>query len=451
MLNYSFYTRKKKGLTSEKGVTLITLIVMIIIMLILLGVGTKIIIDGKIIGATEKTVNATNNKIGQEQIRVDYLMGELTTIEQSKCTHEWTDDTIIKQANCTEKGSKKIICSKCEKIEIVEIKKLPHKFVKGRCTVCQGDLILGAYVNGYDPSIGENNEEITTRYISQGAKTGGTYDIDGTFDGSKGNGYKNQTFQVASINKWRILNQDDSGRIMIMPADSILTIENQKLYLRGQAGFKNAVNELHNICSIYGQGKYADKTLFVLGNETTKTSGARSVQLDDFGKINENGCRTIMISKQLNEEDNKYYIYKNGVNTNNQVRSSNNFYWDIENKEWKEFQEGEENAIQFAVLDVEGEKFSTLLENAIRRKANGEYDRYWIAYQYFQEKNGALSWAVGQMDGSRICLDSGWAYTEIAPATDWNGVRNFAIKPVVYLRSSVNLVEDDTGGYTIVE
>ena len=89
MLNYSCFNivnRKKKGLTSEKGVTLITLIVMIIIMLILLGVGTKIIIDGKIIGATEKTVNATNNKIGQEQIRVDYLMGELDEANENQRT-----------------------------------------------------------------------------------------------------------------------------------------------------------------------------------------------------------------------------------------------------------------------------------------------------------------------------------------------------------------------------
>ena len=46
----------------NKGITLIVLIITIIIMLILLGVSSKILIDGKIIGSAEKAVNATNNK-----------------------------------------------------------------------------------------------------------------------------------------------------------------------------------------------------------------------------------------------------------------------------------------------------------------------------------------------------------------------------------------------------
>jgi len=49
-------------------------------MLILVSVGVNITTDGNIIGASEKTVNLTNNKIGEEQNRVNELMNEFSNI-----------------------------------------------------------------------------------------------------------------------------------------------------------------------------------------------------------------------------------------------------------------------------------------------------------------------------------------------------------------------------------
>ena len=67
----------------NQGITLIALIITIVILLILLGVGTKIIIDGRIINSTEKVVNATNKKVEQQQATIDDLVKELN-IEMGK-------------------------------------------------------------------------------------------------------------------------------------------------------------------------------------------------------------------------------------------------------------------------------------------------------------------------------------------------------------------------------
>lgn len=220
----------------NKGITLIVLIITIIIMLILLGVSSKILIDGKIIGSAEKAVNATNNKIDAEQTRVDYLTGELDIAIQNQCDHQWGDWEIIQEATETENGTRKKQCTKCGK------------------TITQSIVYLriGAYIEGYNPTIGKNGETITAEYTSEGASTGGTQEIDGTLDGTKGNGSSNQTFKLTSITNWRILGKDNEGRILITTADPITTTSNTGFKLKGQAGYKNGEKEFETICKMYG-------------------------------------------------------------------------------------------------------------------------------------------------------------------------------------------------------
>ena len=50
-------------------------------MLILVGVGVNLTADEDIIGATKSTVNLTNNKISQEQNRIDELMEEWNNVQ----------------------------------------------------------------------------------------------------------------------------------------------------------------------------------------------------------------------------------------------------------------------------------------------------------------------------------------------------------------------------------
>ena len=78
------------------GITLIALIITIVIMLILLAVSIDLIIDGKIFTSAEKAVNGTNEKVAQQQGRVDELMGILDDVEQKQKEHnfQYTDNTL---------------------------------------------------------------------------------------------------------------------------------------------------------------------------------------------------------------------------------------------------------------------------------------------------------------------------------------------------------------------
>ena len=68
----------------NKGITLIALIITIVILLILLAVSVDLIIDGKIFTSAEKAVNGTNEKVAQQQGRIDELMDILSDTQNEK-------------------------------------------------------------------------------------------------------------------------------------------------------------------------------------------------------------------------------------------------------------------------------------------------------------------------------------------------------------------------------
>ena len=65
---------------NQQGITLIALIITIIVMLILVAVTIDVAIDGKLFDTAKDAVGQTNNKVGEEQNRVDELMGELENV-----------------------------------------------------------------------------------------------------------------------------------------------------------------------------------------------------------------------------------------------------------------------------------------------------------------------------------------------------------------------------------
>ena len=72
----------------NKGITLIALIITIIILLILVGVSVNLLIKGDLFGSAEKAISGTNDKVAQEQTRVDELMGELDKVEKQQKEQE---------------------------------------------------------------------------------------------------------------------------------------------------------------------------------------------------------------------------------------------------------------------------------------------------------------------------------------------------------------------------
>lgn len=323
-------------------------------MLILVGTTINLSIDGKLFGKTQEATQKTQEGIDKEKETEDIILGK------RKCSHEWSEWEIQGYEAYGEarfKRSRK--CSKCEQ---------------------EQSHMIGAYVDGYDPSIGENAETIETTYTSKGSTTGGTKKQDKTTDGSTGNGYADQTFTVTSIPLWKVIGQTDDGRLIIMSDSPIKTEDGNNYILRNQAGYLNAITELNKICSIYGQGKYADKTLYSVGDGTKRASGARSIKVEDLGgyKIKENTYEI-----KLDEEDGKEYVYKNGqkdTNANKKV-----IYFDEKTEEWIKLKVGD-NPVTFKDVWFNGfnggvriDGSIVFIDNLIKHNSNGVYVRCWFA------------------------------------------------------------------------
>lgn len=149
----------------QKGITLVTLITIIVIMLILLGVGTKIVIDGKIFGIAEKAVNGTNNKIGEQEYKVNVLVGELDSIQDSqskKSEHRVIGDIVKNTSGSITKAALKDELDKSfgeGKTEVIEtnegytilVKENWHEFVidkKGNVTTKENLKLSGGNLPG---------------------------------------------------------------------------------------------------------------------------------------------------------------------------------------------------------------------------------------------------------------------------------------------------------------
>lgn len=335
----------------QNGITLVSMVIAIVVMLILAGTTITLSINGTLFGKTKEATEKAKEQSGEEEeIEND--------LKQATCSHEWTDwkiDATEKNGEARFKRHRE--CSKCGKKQ---------------------SYMLGAYIN-YNPSIGENEEKIETTYISEGAKTGGTKEKDRTTDGSWGNGYGNQEFAVISIELWKVIGETEDDKLIIMSDDPVMTVDNKNFCLYNQAGYLNAIRELDKISSIYGQGKYADKTLYPVGNGTKRASGARSIRVEDMEyKVVEN-----TYEKKL-EDDGKEYVFKNGTK---QAESKNRLkYFDEKTQEWKTVNVGDEpitfrdvDPIEFnESININGE---TVLANSALRDSNssGKWTTCWFA------------------------------------------------------------------------
>ncbi len=338
----------------QNGITLVSMVIAIVVMLILAGTTITLSINGTLFGKTKEATEKAKEQSGEEEeIEND--------LKQATCSHEWTDwkiDATEKNGEARFKRHRE--CSKCGKKQ---------------------SYMLGAYIN-YNPSIGENEEKIETTYISEGAKTGGTKEKDRTTDGSWGNGYGNQEFAVTSIELWKVIGETEDDKLIIMSDDPVMTVDNKKFYLYNQAGYLNAIRELDKISSIYGQGKYADKTLYPVGNGTKRESGARSIRVEDMEyKVVEN-----TYEKKIGANGKEYvYDHSKTEEKSEEVNSKKRIqYFDEKTQEWKTLNVGDEpitfrdvKFIGFASSMVINGKF--IRANNILQNSNGNLPVCWFA------------------------------------------------------------------------
>ena len=242
----------------NKGITLIALIITIIILLILVGVSINLAIKGNLFGSAEKAVSGTNDKVAQEQTRVDDLMGELEKVEAQNAVHNWqyTDSTRA-QIRCT--------CTRCK------------AFNDGDST--GRTLSIGQ-------QIGETESKTASTSITS-AKSGDESD---------------QTLTLnAEETKWVVFGYEDKdndglNEVLLLTTEHPTT---NKIYFKGAAGYNNAVDEVNRMCKeLYGtnaRGMTIEDVNRALGytpaggmyylNYTYNTTGNLTTKLKDLGDM----------------------------------------------------------------------------------------------------------------------------------------------------------------------
>ena len=196
----------------NKGITLIALIITIIILLILVGVSINLAIKGDLFGSAEKAVSGTNDKVAQEQTRVDELMGELERVESQNAVHNWqyTDSTRAK-IRCT--------CARCKAF---------------------------------------NDGDSTGRTLSIGQQIGNTESKTGsTSITSAKSGYSSdQTLELDNEEtKWVVFGYEDKdndglNEVLLLTTEHPTT---SKIYFEGAVAYNNAVDEVNRMCKeLYG-------------------------------------------------------------------------------------------------------------------------------------------------------------------------------------------------------
>ena len=242
----------------NKGITLIALIITIIILLILVGVSVNLLIKGDLFGSAEKAVSGTNDKVAQEQTRVDELMGELEKVEAQNAVHNWqyTDETRAK-IRCT--------CERCK-----------------------------AFKDG----------DSTGRTLSIGQQIGNTESKTGsTSITSAKSGYSSdQTLELDNEEtKWVVFGYEDKdndglNEVLLLTTEHPTT---NKIYFKGASAYNNAVDEVNRMCKeLYGtnaRGMTIEDVNRALGytpaggmyylNSKWNTTGNLTTKLKDLGDM----------------------------------------------------------------------------------------------------------------------------------------------------------------------
>ena len=262
----------KKSKKMSRGITLIALVVTIIVLLILAGISvTTLTGDNGIIK------NAENAKNQTEIVEEKHIIGTsaIQAMEKNKYGHINEEDlrTIINQsitADVTADKSNFIIKISNRRYlvdengNVSEITWWKEKQENGDIIITNGDtrLKVGDYIN-YDAN---SNGEVT--YTSKAEKTGITDD---------------QIFSTTfNTDGWRLLDIDYSGEggehLVIIPNKFIKSTVNTTYSLKEpltlgiqNTAYQYAVDEIKNICKIYGNGK--------------KASYARSMEIEDLNKL----------------------------------------------------------------------------------------------------------------------------------------------------------------------
>ena len=481
----------------NRGITLIALIITVILLLILVGVSVNVIIKGNLFSNAQKAVDGTNAKVNEQQTIMDELMNEWDEIEKDYCSHNWKDGETLLEPTCTEAGKKQKVCENCGKLLEVEIPALGHNYVNrvctrcgekepgctthtygdwiitksptciaegskkrtctvcgveevetipttghkwanGKCTVCGEALVIGANIN-YHEYVSESGGTVSASYTSTKTTRGSTNssDSDATYSAVNNSGIQ-----------WIVLGEEN-GQIkittknIVQPTSGGYTSGNFKyLMLQGQNGYTNSIDELNKISAVYGKGKYADTTKF-------STSGGRSFKMEDLGYT---FTRTAKY-KYARHSDGKIYRYEaneavDGTSTTDGTKTTFNYMaFDVSTTT-----EETTSSHTWKSLPTTANSYVTIYDytyigsQTLPTEVSKADTDYWLAsrflgYAYY------VTYFVRKVDTAGDDTYGSYLYT----VTGGNSIVRSGVRPVVYLKSDIQLSYDSSSGYTVSE
>lgn len=359
--------------------------------------------------------------------------------------HTYGEWQVTKQATCTADGTKTKTCTVCGATQSQSIAKLGHNYVNGTCTRCgeKQELVIGANIN-YHEYISESGGTVSASYTSTKTTRGSTDSSD-----------SNATYSVVNNSgiQWIVLGEEN-GQIkittknIVQPTSGGYTSENFKyLRLEGQKGYANFVDELNKISAVYGKGKYADTTKF-------STSGGRSFKMEDLGYGSLTRTASYTSYKYARHSDGKVYRYiayatVDGTSTTGgnyttfnymALDASNSTEETTSSHTWKSLSTTANSYVTMyqytysgsQTLPIEVSKADTHYWLASRHLAYFSYGVYYNASNVGTDGDS--------YDNHNLCTSHGYS-----------NYLNYGVRPVVYLKSDIQLSYDSSSGYTISE
>ena len=437
---------------TQRGITLVALIITVIVLLILAIVSIRLVMNGGIIDRAERGTQAYSDSEVQEQIKLAYAewqtaqwtsdAGDAATFVQGRLRTALNDNGLtVTEAN----GVFKVTFSNGKKYEYniatgVAEEGLPDGKVK------YGNQVLGIgdQVN-YDPTL---NATGSTTYTSPASKSGKTGEnADQSFDAAT---YKNAGF------KWRVLDVKN-GKIRLIadtdvgPGDYS---ENATTYqLRGQTGYINGINELNTICGIFGHGKGADSATSITVDDVNAITGYNPENprynqgsFSEYGnKVTyTRGSGDALSSSATNGQSwsgtQSTFQYYNGTEfvnlTGSTTITSTSYSYNPTTLD------STANAPTTGV-DSEGnynEIYKMLfgeykaVQNSTRQfTGSGRRPSYWLASECAYANSNYADW------GLRCVYSGDVDYTNLCNSGGYESSYSYGVRPVVSLRSDVNI------------
>lgn len=226
---------------------------------------------------------------------------------------------------------------------------------------------------------------------------------------------------------WRVLGAEN-GELLLMS-----TIDIGNLTLFGVEGLKNGIEELDNMCLLYGKGK--------------KATGARSIRVEDINRITGYDPNNTGNGKKYGEgKEYEYEIEK--------TYGAGFKYYDELLKEWREVKQGENVTLKSTYysyypttltssesdekkgLMVESEEYKMLFMNS----DNSAGANYWLASYFIRifTEGGYINYGLRVVNEEEV--QRSYLVSYITENAEQYGVR-----AVVSLSSDVNIIEDEKG------